>query len=168
MSRKVSFHQDVRSRSESSASAQRESKKSEEDNDPTIQKTSVGNHGRQGLSSEEAEKLYEEVGLNELKHITVSAWTLFALQFTGLMPYILGICCIIALAVQSYSDFGVIFAILLANAVVGYHEEIKAKRCLVSNIYPLLLSHYRVHDVCIHIHLLSSIVIYIFQQNVTL
>lgn len=95
------------------------------------QKTSIGDHGRQGLTTAEAEKLYKEIGYNELEHIEISAWKLFALQFAGLMPYILETSCIIALAVGSYEDFAIILIILLANASLGYHEEIKARNCLV-------------------------------------
>ena len=37
-----------------------------------FQRTFVGDHGRAGLSSAEAEKLYDEVGYNELKHVEIS------------------------------------------------------------------------------------------------
>jgi magnesium-transporting ATPase (P-type) len=94
-------------------------------------KTSIGDHGRQGLTSAEAKVLYDEVGLNELSHVEISSFKLFALQFVGLMPYILEVSCIIAIAVQSYEDFAIILAILFANACLGYHEEIKARKSLV-------------------------------------
>eukprot|EP00981_Chlorochromonas_danica_P013885 scaffold7012_cov166-Ochromonas_danica.AAC.9 len=108
--------------------------------------TSVGDHGRQGLTTAEAERLYEEVGYNELKHIEVSAWKLFAYQFLGLMPYILEASCVIALAVTSYEDFAVILVILIANACVGYHEEIKARNSLVSNTVSSSSSHLAFHS----------------------
>lgn len=96
-----------------------------------FQKTTVGNHGRAGLSSEEADILYEEVGFNELKHVEVSAIKLFFLQLTGLMPYVLEIAAIISIAILEYVDFAIILAILLANATLGYYEEMKAKKSLV-------------------------------------
>jgi magnesium-transporting ATPase (P-type) len=108
---------------------------SEDNSNNDHQKTSIGDHGRQGLSQAEAEHLYEEVGYNELEHIDISPWKLFGLQFLGLMPYILEISCIIALAVGSYIDFAIILVILFANAIVGYHEEIKSQQALVSRMF---------------------------------
>ncbi len=70
---------------------------------------------------------------------------LFAEQFVGSMQYILEICLIITIAVGDWSDFGVIAvfllviccrmkidnladqAILLINAVLGLHGELKAR-----------------------------------------
>lgn len=96
------------------------------------QSTTIGDHGRAGLSTVEAEKLYEEVGFNELNYIEISALQLFLLQFTGMMPIILEIACVLALAIQSFIDFAIIFIILLTNSCLGFHEEIKAKESLVS------------------------------------
>jgi magnesium-transporting ATPase (P-type) len=103
------------------------------DND--FQKTSVGDHGRSGLSSQEAEHLYEEVGFNELEHIEISAIRLFFMQFTGLMPNILEVAAILSLGVEDFVDFAIIFVILLSNASLGFHEEIKAKNSLVIKYY---------------------------------
>lgn len=96
-----------------------------------FQHTSIGDHGRLGLSTSEAEVLYKEIGFNELEHVEISAFRLFFLQFTGMMPYILEIACVLALGVQDYIDFAIIFLILLSNALLGYFEEVKAKNSLV-------------------------------------
>lgn len=93
---------------------------------------------REGLTTEEAEKLYVEIGFNELPHVEVSLIALFFLQFTGLMPYMMEVCIILAIAVQDYVDFAIICAIVLTNAYLGFHEELKSKASLVScflNIY---------------------------------
>ena len=85
-----------------------------------------------GLTSAEAERLYEEVGFNELPHVEVSlVWMLLG-QFMGVMPYMLEIAAILALAVESYIDFAIIAAILLSNGLLGFHEELNAKASLVS------------------------------------
>jgi magnesium-transporting ATPase (P-type) len=97
------------------------------------QETSVGDHGRRGLSTEEAEILYQEDGYNQLEHVEISPIKLFFLQFTGLMPYILEIACILALAIEDYIDFVIVFIILLSNGILGYSEEIKARNSLVSS-----------------------------------
>ena len=86
---------------------------------------------RGGLTTEQAEKLYEEVGFNELPHVEVSLLALFFYQFTGLMPYMLEVTIILAIAVQDYIDFAIICAIVLTNGYLGFHEELKAKASLV-------------------------------------
>jgi magnesium-transporting ATPase (P-type) len=86
---------------------------------------------RCGLTTAQAEKLYETVGFNELKHVEVSIFWLFFLQFTGVMPYMLEIAFILALAVQSYPDFAIIFGIVLCNGCLGFTEELKSKAALV-------------------------------------
>lgn len=88
-----------------------------------------------GLTTAEAQKLYEEVGFNELPHVEVSLYWLFFAQFTGVMPYMLEIACVLALAVESFVDFAIIAAILLCNSILGFTEELKAKSSLVSCAY---------------------------------
>ena len=55
-----------------------------------------------GLTNAEAEELYLTFGFNELPHIEVSLYYIFFIQFTGLMPYMLELACILALAVQDW------------------------------------------------------------------
>ncbi len=100
----------------------------------------INTNERLGLTTAQAEQLYVEVGFNELPHVEVSLlWILF-LQFTGLMPYMLEICCILALAVQDWIDFGIIAAIVLCNGYLGFTEELKAKASLVRfNFYNYLI-----------------------------
>lgn len=88
---------------------------------------------RVGLTTEQAEELLQVHGFNELPEVTVSLWWVFFLQFTGTMPYMLELACIIALAVQDYPDFGIIFGMLIANGVLGFHEQLKAAESLVSS-----------------------------------
>lgn len=95
-----------------------------------------------GLTTAEAEKLYEEVGFNELPHVEVSlVWMLLG-QFMGVMPYMLEIACILALAVESYIDFAIIAAILLSNGLLGFHEELNAKASLVSALLTMSVKFY--------------------------
>ncbi len=84
-----------------------------------------------GLTTQEAQQLYETVGFNELPHVEISLYWMFFAQFTGVMPYMLEIACVLALTVQSFVDFGIIAAILLSNAILGFSEELKAKASLV-------------------------------------
>jgi len=85
---------------------------------------------RAGLTTEQAEELYKQWGFNELPEVTVSLWYLLFVQFTGTMPYMLELACIIALAVGDYPDFGIILGMLLANGFLGFHEQLKAAESL--------------------------------------
>eukprot|EP01038_Epipyxis_sp_PR26KG_P008642 gene8642-11682_t len=85
---------------------------------------------RAGLTTEQAEALYETVGFNELPHVEVSLWWIFFIQFTGLMPYMLELACVLALAVQDWIDFAIIAAIVISNGYLGFTEELKAKNSL--------------------------------------
>jgi magnesium-transporting ATPase (P-type) len=83
-----------------------------------------------GLTTPEVENLYEKWGYNELPHIVVPLWYIFFLQFTGTMPYMLELACILSLAVADYVDFAIIAAMILCNGWLGFHEELKAKESL--------------------------------------
>lgn len=85
---------------------------------------------RKGLTSEEADARIEKYGFNELPVVEISLFRLFFLQFTGLMPYMLEVACILALGVQDYIDFVIIFVIILSNGILGFTEEMKAKKSL--------------------------------------
>jgi H+-transporting ATPase len=87
---------------------------------------------RQGLTSVQVEQLITQWGYNELPEIQISLLYMFFLQFTGTMPYMLELAAVIALAVNDYTDFGIIVAMLLANGFLGFHEQLKAAESLVS------------------------------------
>ena len=89
---------------------------------------------RIGLTSDQAEELYKQWGYNELPEVTVSLWWVLFVQFTGTMPYMLELAAVIAIAVQDYTDFAIILAMLLANGFLGFHEQLKAAESLVSFI----------------------------------
>jgi H+-transporting ATPase len=52
------------------------------------------------------------------------------MQFTGTMPYMLELACILSLAVSDWVDFAIIAAMILCNGYLGFHEELKAKESL--------------------------------------
>lgn len=85
---------------------------------------------RAGLTTEQAEGLYETVGFNELPVVEVSLVYLFFVQFTGLMPYMLEVACILSLATEDWLDFAIIFLIVLCNGLLGFTEELKAAASL--------------------------------------
>jgi H+-transporting ATPase len=55
---------------------------------------------------------------------------LFLKQFLGFLPILIELAAIISIAVGDYPDFGIIMAMLIINACLGFHEEHKAKKSL--------------------------------------
>jgi len=90
----------------------------------------VSDEERIGLTSQRAQELIAEWGYNELPVIEVSLWYVLFLQFTGTMPYMLELACVIALACSDYPDFGIILAMLCANGFLGFYEQLKAAESL--------------------------------------
>lgn len=85
---------------------------------------------RNGLTTEQVEELTAKWGYNELPEVKVSLWWLLFVQFTGTMPYMLELACLVAIAVQDYVDFAIILSMLLANGFLGFHEQLKAAESL--------------------------------------
>ena len=81
---------------------------------------------RKGLTEEQAEELMRQWGPNELPAVEVSLLWLFFLQFTGVMPYMLEVAAVISGACEDWADTGIIVAMLLANATLGFKEQIEA------------------------------------------
>jgi len=65
--------------------------------------------------------LAEEEKTNELKIIFH--------QFTSPLIYILLIAAIVTFILHEYVDSGVITAVVLLNAIIGYTQEFKAEKC---------------------------------------
>lgn len=86
---------------------------------------------RRGLTTAQAEELQRTVGFNELPAIEVSKLYIFFLQFTGTMPYMLEIACIISAACKDFADLGIILAMLICNGVVAFREELECIHSLV-------------------------------------
>ena len=95
---------------------------------------------RLGLSTEQADASLEKWGYNELPTINIPLWYVFMIQFTGTMPYMLELACILALTVSDYTDFSIIFLMICCNGWLGFHEELKAKASLVLSIFTLLFN----------------------------
>jgi len=81
-----------------------------------------------GLDTETANRLLEQYGRNEIPEKVTPPWKVFLLQFTGTMPFMIEVACILALVVQRWEDFAIILAMLLVNAMIGYHEQMKARK----------------------------------------
>ena len=56
-----------------------------------------------------------EFGPNEIPAPSTPTYMIFVRQFTGFLPILIEIAAIISLAVQDWTDFGIIVAILVIN-----------------------------------------------------
>ena len=93
-------------------------------------KSEVPLEERLGLTSEQAEAGIAKWGYNELPQIIVPLWYIFLIQFTGTMPYMLELACVLSLVVQDWIDFAIILTMVMCNGYLGFHEELKAKESL--------------------------------------
>ena len=85
----------------------------------------------QGLSSDEITKRRVQYGANILsKKQEESAFKLFLLQFHQPLVYILLIACVVMAVLDEWMDTGVIFAVVVINAIIGYTQESKAVKAI--------------------------------------
>lgn len=86
-----------------------------------------------GLTRDEATRRQKQFGINQLTPQTSkSPYQLFLQQFNQPLLYILLTAGIITLFLQDWLDAGVIFAVVLINAIVGYIQEFKAENALAA------------------------------------
>lgn len=84
-----------------------------------------------GLSREEAERRLEKYGRNELTEgEKVPKWRKFVAQFEDFLIIVLIFAAIISLVAGEYIESIVIWAILFANALLGYYQEAKAEEAI--------------------------------------
>jgi H+-transporting ATPase len=79
-----------------------------------------------GLSQVEARRRLEQYGRNELPEKEVNPILKFLSYFWGPIPWMIEVAAILSLLVRHWADFGIILALLLVNAVVGFWEEYQA------------------------------------------
>jgi H+-transporting ATPase len=80
----------------------------------------------EGLSSSEAQARLQQYGPNEITEKKVSPLLKFLSYFWGPIPWMIEAAVILSGILRRWDDFGVIFALLLLNAVVGFWQEHKA------------------------------------------
>ncbi|KAL7456360.1 hypothetical protein ACHAWC_007900 [Mediolabrus comicus] len=83
-----------------------------------------------GLTDEQVKQSLATFGKNEIVIPETPLWKIFLKQFMGFLPVLIELAAIVSIAVQDYTDFGIILAMLVINAVLGFHEEYKAKKSL--------------------------------------
>jgi len=84
-----------------------------------------------GLSEEDAQRRLERFGLNKLpEEGGVSRFKIAIHQFASPLIYILLISAIVTFVLREFIDTGVIMAILILNAIIGFLQEYKAEESM--------------------------------------
>lgn len=78
-----------------------------------------------GLTSGEADARLQQYGRNEIPEQKVPWYALLLRQFVGPFPCMIEAACVLAGVAQKFEDFGIILAMLLINAAVGFYQEVK-------------------------------------------
>jgi H+-transporting ATPase len=85
-----------------------------------------------GLSDEDAKRRLEEHGPNELSEKATNPVLQFLSYFWGPIPWMIEAAAILSAVVQHWADFGIITALLVVNAVIGFWEEHQAGNTIAS------------------------------------
>ena len=86
-----------------------------------------------GLDSEAVAQRLAEFGENRLAEPPATpAWVVFARQFTGVLPLILGAAAVLAAWVGEYIDAAAILVVLVINGILGFIQERRAERALAA------------------------------------
>ena len=94
--------------------------------------TTLGS-GRDGLSSAEASRRLAELGHNRLPEAqTRGPVRRFLTQFHNILIYVLIGAAVVTGALQHWVDTGVILAVVLANALIGFIQEGKAEAAMAA------------------------------------
>jgi cation-transporting ATPase F len=84
-----------------------------------------------GLTEEEVERRQRKYGPNSISaRAGTPGWRRFLQQFHQPLVYLLVAASVITALLQEWVDSGVIFGVVLANAIIGYIQEAKAEKAI--------------------------------------
>ena len=83
-----------------------------------------------GLSASEATGRLETYGYNEITEKHVNPLIKFLGYFWGPIPWMIEAAAVLSILIHHWDDFGIIFALLLLNAIVGFWQEHKADNAI--------------------------------------
>ncbi len=86
----------------------------------------------EGLSRAEAQSRLAKYGYNELPEEKTSPLLNFLSYFWGPIPWMIEVAAILSAVVHHWEDFGIILALLLMNAGVGFWEEFQAGNAIAA------------------------------------
>ncbi|SMR54133.1 unnamed protein product [Zymoseptoria tritici ST99CH_1A5] len=87
---------------------------------------------RQGITNSDVESRRKKFGWNEISTDKENLFIKFLTFFTGPILYVMELAVLLAAGLRSWIDFGVIIAILLLNAAVGWYQEKQAADVVAS------------------------------------
>ncbi|HET9030157.1 MAG TPA: plasma-membrane proton-efflux P-type ATPase [Candidatus Aquilonibacter sp.] len=87
---------------------------------------------QQGLSANEAERRILCYGPNALPEETIDPFRRFLSYFWGPIPWMIEAAAALSALVRHWDDFGIILALLLINAGVGFWEEFQASNAVAA------------------------------------
>jgi H+-transporting ATPase len=85
-----------------------------------------------GLTPAEAQRRLAQYGYNELPEEKVNPFLKFLSYFWGPIPWMIEIAAVLSAVVRHWEDFGIILALLLMNAGVGFWEEYQAGNAIAA------------------------------------
>lgn len=85
---------------------------------------------RTGLTTEEAEARLVQFGRNEIAEIKTNPLLKLLSYFTGAIAFLIEVAAVLSAVVQDWLDFGIIVALLIVNALIGFIEEARAESAL--------------------------------------
>ncbi len=109
-----------------------ETSPSSDSNSPTTQAQAAPLTPSQGLTQAEARRRLEQSGYNELPEKSVNPLLKFLSYFWGPIPWMIEVAAVLSAIVRHWEDFGIIMALLLMNAGVGFWEEYQAGNAIAA------------------------------------
>ncbi len=85
---------------------------------------------KKGISNLEAKKRIQDYGSNEISEKKVNPLVKFLKYFWGPMPWLIEVAVVLSAIIQHWADFGIILALLILNAIVGFWQEHKASNAI--------------------------------------
>jgi H+-transporting ATPase len=83
-----------------------------------------------GLTSEEAARRLAQFGRNEIAEVKTNPLLKFLSYFWGAIAVLIEIAAVLSGVLEHWLDFGIIVALLIVNAVIGFVEEARAESAL--------------------------------------
>ncbi len=85
-----------------------------------------------GLTQAEAQKRLSHYGPNEIEEKKTNRFLKFLTYFWGPIPWMIEVAVVLSAVARHWPDFGIIFVLLVANAVVGFWEEHQAGNAIAA------------------------------------